>query len=148
MKIHDTDFDDYLVACVAIDENALLAEYMRVGADLAYWSRKHGEAEQAYVLAKANAKRAEGQAYEEARAMLDRDESVTRVTEDRVKFRMPQMGVYTDAHQRLASAARWRAETRGYLDAIHTKRDMLISLGADLRKEREQDPYIRNRDNS
>lgn len=144
-QINGVDFDDYLFDSVTIDEDNLNGEYTRVASDLAYWAKKHGEAELNYLAAKATIKRCEGVAYERARSLLEADASVAKVTEAKVEARAQQNADLEAAHSRFAQAAAWRKTVEGYADAVKTKRDMLISLGADLRKERETEPYLRDR---
>ena len=142
-EINGIEFDDYLVDSVTIDENNLNAEYMRVAADLAYWSKKSGEAQFEHLAAKAAIKRCEGVASERARSLLEADPSVSKITEGKVDARAQQDKDVADAHDRFAHAAAWRTTVDGYVEAVKTKKDMLVSLGADLRKERENEPYLR-----
>jgi len=148
-EINGEEFDDFLVECVCIDPDNLNAEYERVPADMAYWSRQHANAEHEYLAAKANIKRAEGSAYERAMQALNDDYDAgalpKKPTEKMVDARASLDAAVEDAYDRLAKAARWRKEVEGYVEAISAKRDMLVSLGADLRKERETEPYIRDR---
>jgi len=146
-EINGIDFDEYLVDCVSIDEDDLNAEYIRVSTDLAYWAKKHGEAEHDFLAAKANVKRAEATAYEQAMHDLADEYETGKIskkpTEKMVEARAQLDPEVEDAHDRYARSAGWRREVEGYVEAIQSKRDMLVSLGADLRKERQNEPYLR-----
>lgn len=141
--IHDQEFDDFLVACVSINEHAITDEYIRVSSDLAYWSRAHADAEQAYLLAKARQKEAEATAYLQARELLEGDPSIKRATEAIVQATADRMPAVTRAREAVAMAAGDRREAEGVISAISAKRDMLISLGATLRKEMDPEPSLR-----
>jgi len=52
---------------------------------------------------------------------------------------------YIDAKAREATAESERHRARGRVDALSTKRDMLISLGAHIRLELLRDPAVRKR---
>ena len=146
-QINGVDFDDYLVECVCIDDDDLRSEYVRVSTDLAYWAKKHGEAEYEYLAAKANVKRSEAAAYTDAMQILADEYDVGKLpkkpTEKMVEARAAEDENVDDALDRFARASSWRKEVDGYVEAIKSKRDMLVSLGADLRKEREAEPYLR-----
>ena len=68
------------------------------------------------------------------------------MTEAKVEARAQLDSDVEQAHVDYAEAAAWRVTVEGYVDAIKTKKDMLITLGADLRKEREAEPYLRARE--
>lgn len=141
-ELHDRqDFDDYLVESVTIDEHAIQDEYCRVAADLAYWGRAHAEAEGAYILAKAKLKRAEAQAHVMVREMMA--SAGKKPTDKAVEANVELQPGVEKAHAEFAHAAVRRKETSAYMEAISTKRDMLISLGATQRKEMDGDPSIR-----
>lgn len=152
-KIHDEEFEQYLYDCVTIDEDRINEEYCRVAADLAYWGRRHANAEEAYLAAKANVKREAASAWIRTREKLEEEESERAAAQER-KFKPPAVALI-DKHTELdeglamaratfASAARMREETSSIVSAVHTKREMLVSLGATLRKELEMDPSIRS----
>ena len=68
-----------------------------------------------------------------------------KATEKMVDARAVQSVGLSVALEELAKASSKRKVYDGYVDAIKTKRDMLISLGAHMRKEREAEPMIRDR---
>lgn len=150
--IHDEEFDGYLFDCVTLDEDDLQGEYTRVSADMAYWTRRAAASEEAYLAAKANVKREEASAWLAVRDKLEEEEVQRADEEDRKpkpaavavidRHVVVHAGVH-HAQATLARVARAREEARGVIDAIFTKREMLVSLGAHVRKEMERDPLIR-----
>lgn len=154
-QVHDQEFPDYDFACVTIDDADLNAEFVRVPADLAYWARRAADAEEAYLAAKHNLKRAEAGAWLRTRERLDQEEQMRADAEER-KPKFAAVAVVDRAAEAdqelnmargtLQTALRSREECRGMVSAIHTKREMLVSLGANLRKEMERDPLIRDPD--
>jgi hypothetical protein len=143
-QIHDETFDDYLAQCVMINEHDINAEFVRVSADMAYWVRKAAQTERAFLLAKHKVKDCEATAYLQARELLDNDPAIKRPTEALVEATASKMPAPAKAREELAELAAQREELKGYLEAIKTKRDSLISLGAMLRREMQLDPAIRS----
>ncbi len=52
---------------------------------------------------------------------------------------------YRQARLRLIDATERKEQAQVMVDAVAAKKDMLVSLGADLRAEKEADPSIRDR---
>ncbi len=141
----ESNEEKYVEQSVTIDEENISGEYVRVSADLAYFVRRYADAEYEYLAAKAEVRKAEGVAYERAREELEADPEVKKATEKMVDARAVQSVGLSVALEELAKASSKRKVYDGYVDAIKTKRDMLISLGAHMRKEREAEPMIRDR---
>lgn len=132
---------------VAIDQKDLHGELSRVPSDLDWWN---GQAAQA------------DQQLREAELDLETWEATRRlqvVTDFRSKFgvvaRPPgeekiDAIVYADpgyrrAREKVIGAARAKANAVGRVDAIRTKRDMLVSLCSLVRTEMEREAYIKRR---
>lgn len=135
----------YIESAVTVNDNDISGEYMRVPGDLAYFVKKYAEAEYAYLAAKAEVDRQKGGAYERARKDLEEDPDVKKATEKMVEARAANDALLVGALEDLAFASSQRKLFDGYVDAVKTKRDMLISLGAHMRKERDAEPMIRDR---
>jgi len=136
----------YIEAAVTVNDSDISGEYMRVPGDLAYFVKKYAEAEYAYLAAKAEVDRQKGGAYERARKSLEEDPDIKKApTEKMVEARAANDTLLMGALEDLAFASSQRKLYDGYVDAVKSKRDMLISLGAHMRKEREADPVIRDR---
>lgn len=139
------DLEAYRRACVRVEPEAIQDEYVRVPSDLAYWSEMHANCYREWQLAKFTREQEWGAAVTRSRAMLsserggsgrgptvDQVDAVAVTDEGFVKAKRDE--VYLEAEtKRLA----------GMVDAVRSKRDMLISLGAHIRAEMERDPLIK-----
>lgn len=130
------DDEQYKVRCTQIDRHDIQTEYCRVCADLAYWGDRQAEAEEAYVLAKAALARARASASETARQVAP------KATLKTVADRAEKADIVRSATIRYAAATAQRTRMRVTVNAISTKADMLVSLGATLRKEMRPNPTI------
>ena len=146
--IHDTEFDALLVDSVSIDMDNLQDEYQRISADMAYWTHKNAIAQAEYVAAKAALKREQGLTYDRAVKSLTADYEGGHLakppTLPLISARADTDEAVADASERLANATRYRVETEGTVQAVDMKKSMLLSIGADQRKERDSEPYIRD----
>jgi hypothetical protein len=133
--------DEFLRDCVQIEPLALEEEFIRMPADLAYWTQRYAEAQRKCMLAK-----------------LDLDETDARLTlmhrermlavGDKATEKIVDSAVTSDPAMHAARAAFIEAEyeknkLNGTVDAIRTKKDMLVSLGAHIRAELQGDPALR-----
>lgn len=129
----DTDEGVYLQDCVTIDDTDLAAEFTRLAADLAWWNMRLAEAERDHYVAKVAVKQAEASATLAAPERLaERGVKATVATIEATVQRMPSV---QDAHVEAADRLHDLKRIKGVAEAISTKRDMLISLGAQLRRE-------------
>ncbi len=135
------DVDAYLRECVRIEPLAIQEEYVRLPADLAYWNAKYAEAQREFLMSKVDLDVLERELYPVVRQELET--SGQRVTEKMIEAGIGQSSLWTEAKQRVARADADKAKMYGVLDAVRTKRDMLVSLGAHLRAEMEHDPTLR-----
>ncbi len=140
-RLNDLEVDDYLAKGVEIDPLSLQEEYIRLPADLGYWSMKYANAFRVYSYARLRRKRLEALLSIEHRERLADDGK--RATEG-----MVSVAVETDPRFAEALAGEVEAEVEkvrlwGVLDAIRAKKDMLVSFGAQLRAEMDSDPTIR-----
>ena len=119
--------------CVDIGTRQLDLEFQRVPADYAYWSEQYAEAKKSYLLAKANTK----STY--ARVRLETRETLTmqgeRVTEARLDSEVEINAEYADARRSEILSEVEMVRLYGFLEAIKSKREMLISIGAHVRQE-------------
>ena len=82
--LHDLEVDEYLADCVRLDDVALDEEFMRLPADLAYWTHKYAQAVDAYLRAKFEHERSAARLFLEARrapAAADTDVAETSTPE-------------------------------------------------------------------
>lgn len=119
--------------CVTIDAAQLHDEFMRVPSDYAYYSQQYADAKKVYLLAKME----RGSIW--ARIRLETRETLTmqgeRVTEARLDTEAEINEEYCDAKHKEIYAEIEMVKLYGILEAIKTKREMLISLGAHIRQE-------------
>jgi len=133
---------DYLKECVSIFPEQIQEEYVRLPADLAYWNARYAEAQKELMIAKVELDILERELYPVVRQELE--SGGQRVTEKMIESGIGQSSLWTDAKRRVANAEGEKAKHYGTLDAVRTKRDMLVSLGAHIRAEMQHDPTLRD----
>jgi len=130
------DLEAYMEECTRIEPLALEEEYIRLPSDTAYWAARY-----AAVLGR----------YLERRAVTKQMASeLKRTIRDRLTVELPkkptvsevEVEVQTDPAYIAAVAEEDAAEVEkvwlgGFLEALRAKREMLVSLGAHIRMERE-----------
>ncbi len=136
-KIKGTEFDDYLVSSVAIYPEQIQEEFCRAPADIAYFGEQTANATRAHRLAELARREGEATLQMEHRARLN---SLGKVTEAAV-----EAAVRTDPRWHDLQVAEIEAEAemlaaRHRYTAVLAKRDMVQSLGALMRSERERVP--------
>jgi hypothetical protein len=141
-KLESLDMDEYLIGCVTVDVQSVTDEYIRLPADLAYWNTILSRQILQYERAKANLRESEARANLEVRERLI--ESGAKVTEAVVDARTQLEPALKLARLAYADAVSERKRLEGLVSAINSKREMLISLGATLRKEYVPEPSISN----
>lgn len=141
MKIHDEDFDEVLYSSVNINSLDINSEYMRVPADIAYWNAKVAQATKRALMSKIVLSQTAARLRIECRADLELQSA--KVTES-----MVDAAVETNEEMEAARIASVTSETdlvyfKGMAEAVRAKKDVLQSLGANLRAEAAHDPLIR-----
>jgi hypothetical protein len=132
----------YLADCVKIESFALEEEFIRLPADLAYWNDQYSQAYKRYLQAKTSLESLVANL-----SMLCRDQLTAqakgRVTVAEVEQLLLTTDQYQQAKQIEIDAECEKVRLYGVLDALRTKKDMLVSLGAHIRAEMGNDPSIR-----
>ena len=136
------ELDAYLRDCVHIDPLQINEEFIRIPGDLAYWNGKYADALREFLMAKINKDRVKGILRIDCRDELV--EAGKKPTEGLVNDHVDQHEDYIASAERLAAAETGKGRLYGVLDAVRSKKEMLISLGAHLRAEMEHDPLIRD----
>lgn len=134
--------DDYLRECVQIEPMALEEEFVRIPADLAYWNNRYSDAYRLWLECKIESERVEADISTGIRRELANNPK-SRATVAEVEHLLKVDPAYVDARRREAAAESEKVRLYGVLDALRSKRDMLISLGAHMRAEMANDPLIR-----
>lgn len=133
--------DSYLRDCLRINPEDIQAEFIRIPGDLAYWNAQYSQAIRAHLHAKLDEKLLEANLEPVVRQAL-RDAGA-KITEAMVKAGIESHDDYVAAQRKTIEADVWKSECYGRLDAIRSKKEMLVSLGAHLRMEMAADPLIR-----
>jgi hypothetical protein len=136
----ETTEAELLKEALEIDDGQIKAEFIRLPADMAYWNARYSDAILAHLRAKWAAETAEGECYI---AQRERLEAEGKVTEKKIESAVATDPMYVAARNAEIEAEAERARLRGVVEAIATKRDMLMSLGAYIREEM-RDPLIRD----
>lgn len=143
------DLEAYRQASIRIEPLAIQEEYVRVPSDLAFWSEQHSVLYREWQLAKFEREQEWGRAIERARADLSSNRKgapgrgPTVASIEAYAIQDPQ---YVKARNDEIHLESERQRLLGMVDAVRTKRDMLVSLGAHIRAELERDPVIKEKD--
>ena len=124
-----------------IDPLDLQDAFIKVPAELAYWSGQYAKAYRKAAAAKASEKQIIG-AYREVareRVLAKRGKS----TEADVAAELEGIDEVQEAREESIESDYNKVHLYGIVDAIRTKKDMLISVGAHVRAEMDHDPTIR-----
>lgn len=133
--------DEYLKECVRINPEDIQSEYLRIPADLAYWNAQYATALRAHLMAEVDLKIMKGRLIP-----MIREQIVIKggkPTVDQVDALVESNEDYIAQRYELVGTEVAKNEAYGKLDAIRSKKEMLISLGAHIRAEMEGDPSLR-----
>lgn len=146
-KLNGLAVERYHAECVEIDPDGLDEEFIRTPADLAYWNERVTLAVEERERAKVERERVEGA------LMINPEflEAIERLVGkkpnlDQLKGAIAQDAGYKEAKRREIDAEVEKTRCKGVVDALVTKRDMLISAGAHIREEMRQDLRLRDLD--
>lgn len=140
-RLDELGVDQYLAECVQIEPLAIEEEFVRVPADLAYWNERYTRAVDAFHRAKIRVSKLE------ALLSIEHREALTangKATEKMIEAAVESDQRLLDARDSLVNAEVEKVRLAGYCEAVRTKRDMIISIGAHLRAEMGGDPSIRS----
>jgi hypothetical protein len=138
-----TLLDPDFAKCVAIEPMALQEEFSRVPSDIAYWNEVYAQAYQAWLELKLARERTWAQAYQEKQSfLLTLGKSGRGPTVGEIEAEVTQSSEYLEVRSKEIAAETEKIRTGGMVDALRSKRDMLISLGAHQRAEMQHDPSI------
>ncbi len=135
------DPGQYLHECTTIFPEQIEEEFVRTPADIAYWNAQFADALDVYLRAKAAAKKEWARLWLLMKAQLSADGA--KPTEKMIDANVEVHDDWQKAQLVLIDAEVNKAKLQGDVDAVHTKRDMLQSLGAKLRVEMMSDPQVR-----
>jgi hypothetical protein len=142
--LNDIEVEKYLRDAVRIEPLALEEEFIRLPADIAYWNERHARALREYLEAKIARERTHGELmcdpkfYEHVEVELGKKPTVEQMKGATLS---DERYIASKVRENIADVERQRL--RGCVEALSTKRDMLISLGAHVRLEMMHDPVVR-----
>lgn len=135
--------EKYLKDCVAIEPLAIQEEFTRLPADLAYWNDRYAAALRAHLLAKLDSEETHSRLYIAHRERMLA--AGVKPTESQVEAQIDNDPEMHQARLAMVDSEVDKGRLRGIVDAVSTKRDMLVSLGSHIRTEMEGDLVIRKR---
>ena len=138
--IHDLEVDEYLYDSVNTDPLKLDDEFVRLPADLAYWHGQAANALRAYQTAKIDTKRLEARLSIELREQQILDGK--KPTESTVAAAVETSDEMYEARKNLVGLEADYERIRGVVDAVRAKKDMVVSIGHQIRAELS-DPIVR-----
>ena len=131
---------------VHIEPLALSEEFARVPSDIAYWNEVYAQSYHVWLELKLARERTWAQLYQEKQSfLLTLGKSGKGPTVGEIEAEVTQAPEYLEVRSREIQAEAEKIRSYGMVDALRSKRDMLISLGAHQRAEMEHDPVIRER---
>lgn len=153
VALRDVHVSRFAKESVDIEPTAIEEEYVRVPADLAYWGEKYARAYEVHAICKQRSKtlnallRIEHRERFHEQFQADKAEKNKsgsgRVTDSMVESAVEMDERYQGMQAELIEAEVDLVRVKGTLEAVRTKRDMLVSLGAHIRAEMEGDPVVR-----
>jgi len=135
---------DYLEECVNILPEAIQEEFVRVPSDIAYWGHQYAMSLKTWKAAKLERERTEAELHIRQKELLI-NQGVKRPTVGDIEAAVALNPDYQSAklHEVEMEAEHLAAKVR--YQAVCAKKDMVQSLGAQIRTEMERDPSIRER---
>lgn len=143
MSSPDHDIEKYLSECVRIEPLALEEEFVRLPSDLSFWNQRYSEVYRYWLQCKIEVGEVKARVQLEERDRLENAAKGKRVTIGEVEDALVLNAEYQKAKMREITVEAEKVRLWGVLDALRSKRDMLISLGAHIRAEMSNDPLIR-----
>lgn len=141
--LRDVEVDRYLKECVDLMPEAISEEFSRLSADYAYWNEKYADANREMLQAERHRDKTRAQAYFQKKAAYA--QAGTKVTEATLDAEVEVDDLVEKAEVGVIASTAEREHLRGILEALRTKREMLVSVGAHMRAEMQGDPVTRER---
>ena len=127
-----TDVVKFLSESVHIDYLDLKAEFIKVPSQTSYWNAQFADAHKAYLVAKILDKQVFAALWSGGEGRVD---DIKAEIENSMKMKT--------SRARLIEAEYERERLKGVCEAVRTKKEMLISLGAHVRAEMDNEPRIK-----
>lgn len=140
------DPDEFVEECVTIDDSSFVTlnqSYVSLPAYLAYWNNRYASVYRYWTERKTITEQTYAQLANYYRDALQ-GMNKTRVTLAEVEHQIVLDVNYQQAKAKETMAESEKIRIYGVIDALRTKKDMLVSLGANMRLEMGSDPMIRD----
>lgn len=132
---------EMVASATKINPLAIHDEYIMLPAHMAYWAARHADAVEARLRAEAEADQAEAARYVYMKQQTHLDGiKLTEKLADSLVRASPE---WRDSQLRVAEARGNERRLAAIVEACKAKADMLVSLGATIRKEMEGLPQLR-----
>lgn len=131
---------EFLERVVSIDVTQITEHFISVPAELAYFNERYAETVRGQLEAKSACDNARATAY--CTIKTEYEEEGKKITEAALSAQIELDPAYTEAKIAFVDAETKKQQARGRVEAVHAKKDMLISLGAHLRAELS-DPMVK-----
>lgn len=135
------EFDqDYAQSCVQLEQSNLQGEFVKYTADLSHWGEKVAAARREESMAKMQRDVQAADLDTMGREVLALEK---KPTEAMVASWVTRHPVMQSAEKALIDASFELDRAKAIYDALRSKRDMLVGLGAQQRAEMQHDPSIK-----
>lgn len=142
----EAEIDHYMWQCVEIEPLVINEEFVRVPSDMAYWNERFASVFRHWKECKAKRERVWSERLFGLRRDLELESERKaaaslltapkfKLTVDMVEAAVHRDEQYQQAVDREIAAESEKVRLYGVLEAIRAKRDMLVSLGAQMRAE-------------
>jgi hypothetical protein len=141
-KLRDIEVDDYYKQCIDFEPQLIDEEFTRLSGDLGYWNELLADAAKALLLAEWEDKKAEAKLY---LLFKEPHEGKKPPTEAAVDAAIKCDPNYEKVHLAYIEAQYEHTQISGRVKTISKKSEMLVSMGAQIRQERDGDKRILER---
>ena len=130
---------------ITVSPEALQEEFIRLPGDIAHWSGRYAQAVRLFLIAEAARREAEARAWLECKAagIASAGEKGKAPTVDDLKAMVAtRPEVLACVVEEIETAAE-KERVRGIYEAVRTKKDAIVSIGATQRAELDGNPSLR-----
>lgn len=139
------ELDEALIKnAVSIDRSDLNTEYCKVSGHLDYFGHLYAKANAAYQNVKFDLKREEYKAFLVAKATVEGSRAGSQPSDKLCEAHAYQDADVIKLQEKLIEAQIELDRLKSVVDSIKTKRDMLVQLGAQMRKTMDFEPVVKS----
>lgn len=126
-----------LEEAVSVNRDDLNSEFVRLSADLAYWGEQLAEAEHEYSMAKLASEKLTAEAFVRYKEHLQSTQG--RTTDSSVNAMVTKDHRIVASKTNLLTKTHERNRLKSVVESIRAKKEMIISLGAQMRAEMQSE---------